>query len=368
VARPALGPEEAEAARAAVLSGWISQGPEVSALEAELARFCGTAHAVATGSGTAALHVALLALGVGPGDEVVTTPLSCIASANPILFQGARPVFADVEPDTGNLDPASVKERLGARTRAILPVHLFGQPADLDPLLGLAEAQGVPLVEDASQALGARHRGRPVGGLGRAGCVSLYTNKLITSGEGGVIVTDDGALAERMRAVRNFGQLPGQHFTHAYLGGNHKMTDIQAAVARVQLAKAPRLIEGRRRSWAALWAGLRHLGRLLAPFPAPRPWGEAVPFASPFLFPSAGLRDRARERLHAAGVETRPFFSVIPAEAPYRALGYDLAETPVAADLHARGLYVSAAPDLGAGERALILDTLGALARDEGLL
>src|SRR5262245_4484917 len=157
VARPDIGPAEVEAVLQVVTSGWITQGPKVRELEAGFAKLTGTPHAVATNSGTAALHVALLALGIGAGDEVITTPLSCIASANPILFQGARPVFADVDARTYNIDLAEVERRITPRTRAILPVHLFGHPVDLDPFVALAERHGLVVIEDASQATGASY-------------------------------------------------------------------------------------------------------------------------------------------------------------------------------------------------------------------
>ena len=225
VAKPDIGQAEFEAVK-------------VRELEAAFARLCGTGHAVATTSGTTALHVVLAALGVGPGDEVITTPLSCIASANPILFTGARPVFGDVDPETYNLEADGIEKRITPRTRAILPVHLFGHPLDLDPILELGRAHGLPVIEDACQATGARYKGRAVGGLGTVGCFSLYANKIITSGEGGMIVTSDATLADRMRAIRNFGQIPGEHFRHAFLGGNAKMTDLQAAVGCAQVSNA----------------------------------------------------------------------------------------------------------------------------------
>jgi perosamine synthetase len=369
VARPDIGPDEVQAVHAVMESGWITQGAKVRELEAAFARLCGTAHAVATNTGTAALHVALLGLDVGLGDEVITTPLSCIASANPILFQGARPVFVDVDPETYNVEAAQIARRITARTRAILPVHLFGHPVDMDPLIELAAASGLPVIEDASQATGASYKGRRVGGFGRVGCFSLYANKIITSGEGGMLVTNDEALALRMRAIRNFGQIPGQHFRHAFLGGNYKMTDVCAAIGCAQVGKIDRYIEGRRRQVAALNAALAGLtgvtgpGGLIERLPSERPWAAAAPFGYHMLFRSACIRQRAEEALHGAGIETRPFFSLITAEEPYRSMGFHPADTPVAADLVARGLYVSVAPDLTADDRAHIAATLAAVAR-----
>ena len=348
-------------------SGWITQGPKVRELEAGFARLCGASHAVATNTGTAALHVALLALGIGSGDEVITTPLSCIASANPILMQGAKPVFADVDPETYNLDVREVDKCITRRTKAILPVHLFGHPVDLDPLLELASRHSLPVIEDASQATGAQYKGRRVGGFGRVGCFSLYANKIVTSGEGGMIVTGDAGLADRMLAIRNFGQLPGQHFLHAYLGGNYKMTDLCAAIGCVQLGKIDAYIDRRRQNVDALNAALSGLDRLIERLPSERPFARAAHFGYHMLFRTPSLRRRVEAALHAAGIETRPFFSLITDQTPYRGLGFDPADTPVAADLVSRGLYVSSSPDLSAEDRALVVDTLRAVARSEGV-
>jgi perosamine synthetase len=368
VAKPDIGQAEIEAVQAVAASGWITQGAKVRELEAAFARLCGTEHAVATTSGTTALHVVLAALGVGPGDEVITTPLSCIASANPILFTGARPVFGDVDPETYNLEADGIEKRITPRTRAILPVHLFGHPLDLDPILALGRAHGLPVIEDACQATGARYKGRAVGGLGTVGCFSLYANKIITSGEGGMVVTGEARLADRMRAIRNFGQIPGEHFRHAFLGGNAKMTDLQAAVGCAQVGKLQGYITRRRANVAALNEALKGLERMIERLPGERPYARSVYFGYDLLFREVRLCERADAALHAAGIETRPFFSLIPAQTPYRDMGYSASDTPVAADLITRGLYVSNSPDLTADERELIAETLRGVARSEGLL
>jgi perosamine synthetase len=361
VARPDLGEAEAEAVAAVVRSGWISQGPRVRDLEDAFRRLTGTPYAVATCNGTAALHTVLLAMGLGRGDQVITSPLSCIASVNPILFQGAEPVFVDIEPDTYNLDPVQVARHITARTRLILPVHLFGHPADLDPILETAQRHGVPVVEDACQAIGARYRDRPVGSLGLAGYFSMYTNKTVTAGEGGMVVTHDAELYRRMQAVRNLGQLPGEHFVHPLLGANYKMTDLQAAIGLVQMAKLPQAVARRRENIAAFNRALTGLDDVIERLPGEAPYATAAPFSYHVLFRTAELKQQAEGALHAAGVETRPFFSLASAEAPYRTLGYDPEATPVAADVLRRGLYVSCSPDLGESDRALIVEVLRGL-------
>jgi perosamine synthetase len=224
------------------------------------------------------------------------------------------------------------------------------------------------VIEDACQATGARYKGRAVGGLGTVGCFSLYANKIITSGEGGMIVTSDATLADRMRAIRNFGQIPGEHFLHAFLGGNAKMTDLQAAVGCAQVGKLEGYITRRRANVTALNEALTGLERMIERLPGERPYARSVYFGYDLLFREARLCERADTALRAAGIETRPFFSLIPAQAPYRGLGYSASDTPVAADLITRGLYVSNSPDLTAEERELIAETLRSVARSEGLL
>ena len=360
VARPDLGEAEAEAVAAAVRSGWISQGPRVRELEEAFRRLTGAPYAVATCNGTAALHTILLGLGIGRGDQVLTTPLSCIASVNPILFQGAEPVFVDVEPRTYNLDVGQVESRITPRTKLILPVHLFGHPVDMDPLVEIGARRGIPVVEDACQAVGARYRGRPVGSIGHAGYFSLYTNKTVTSGEGGMIVTGDAELCQRMQAVRNLGQLPGEHFVHPLLGANYKLTDLHAAIGVIQMSKLSHAVERRRHNIEALNRALADLGDYIEQVPGEASYAVAAPFAYHMLFRTAGYRHRVEQALHEAGVETRPFFSLASAEAPYRALGYQPADTPVAADVLARGFYVSCSPDLSENDRAVIVEAVRA--------
>jgi dTDP-4-amino-4,6-dideoxygalactose transaminase len=234
IAQPMIGEEEKQAVLEVLDSGILAQGPRVKAFEEAFAGLCGVAHAIATSSGTTALHVALLAHGLGPGDEVITSPFTFIASANSVLYVGAKPVFVDIEPATFNLDPAKVEAAITPRTKAIMPVHLFGLPCDMAPLMAIAQAHNLAVIEDAAQSHGAEYHGRRVGSFG-TGCFSLYPTKNITSAEGGMITTDDAELAERCRLLRQHGMR--RRYYHDELGFNFRMTDIHAAIGLAQLKK-----------------------------------------------------------------------------------------------------------------------------------
>lgn len=233
IANPIIEEEAKEAVMGVMESGMLAQGEEVSAFEEEFSDYIGVNYAKAVANGTAALDVALKSLEIGEGDEVITTPFSFIASSNCVLFQNARPVFGDIKQDTFNLDPDSVKERINKNTKAILPVHLFGQPADMVAIGEIAEDYGLYLIEDCAQAHGAELNGRKVGSLGDIGTYSFYPTKNMTTGEGGMIVTDDEELAERGSLLRDHGQ--GEKYSHQEVGYNFRMTDINGAMGRIQL-------------------------------------------------------------------------------------------------------------------------------------
>jgi dTDP-4-amino-4,6-dideoxygalactose transaminase len=256
VMRPWLGEEEAAAAAAAVASGWIAQGPRVAEFEEAFAAAVGSGHAVAVSSCTAALHLALVTAGIGPGDEVIVPSLSFIATANAVRYVGAEPVFADVDLATQNLVPQTVEPHFTARTRAVILVDQAGVPADLDGMQALCGPHGVAVIEDAACAMGSLYRGRPVGAGAGIAAFSFHPRKLLTTGEGGMLVTPDEDVAVRLRRLREHGMDFSASQRHAsrqpviehYLetGFNYRMTDIQAAIGLVQLAKLPRLIARRR--------------------------------------------------------------------------------------------------------------------------
>lgn len=268
IARPVLGEEEAAAARRAILSGWVTQGPEVAAFEQEFAAAVGSDHACAVSSCTTALHLALLACGVGEGDEVVTVSHSFIATANAIRYCGATPVFVDIIPETFNFDPGRLELAIAARTKAILAVHQLGMPCDLEAILAMANRHGIPVIEDAACAIGSEIRwrgawqriGRP---HGHVACFSFHPRKLLSTGDGGMLTTHDGQLDAKFRLLRQHGMNVPDTVRHAasqviaenypVLGFNYRLTDIQAAIGREQLKRLPDIV-ARRRALAARYA------------------------------------------------------------------------------------------------------------------
>jgi len=234
--------------------GWFILGKNVSAFEQEFAAYCGTAHAIGVGNGTDALQLALMARGVGPGDEVITAPNSATFTALAISATGALPKFVDVHPDSFNLDPAKLLEAIGPRTRAVMPVHLYGQPADMEPILAIARQHNLLVIEDAAQAHGARYKGRKAGNLGDVGCFSFYPSKnLGACGDGGMVVTSNPELADKVRMLRDGGQRT--RYDHQLLGINSRLDELQAAILRVKLAYLDKWNQ-QRRHIAALYTAL----------------------------------------------------------------------------------------------------------------
>jgi perosamine synthetase len=302
IARPLLGPEERDAVEAVMASGELAQGRWVSEFEAAFAAYCGARFAVATSSGTSALHLALLAHGIGPGDEVITTPFTFVASSNVILYVGATPVFVDVEPDTFNIDPVCIEQAITPRTRAVLAVDLYGHPADIPRLAALCAAHRLVLIEDACQAHGAEIGGQRTGSHGTA-CFSFYPTKNMTAGEGGMITTEYAEVAEAARLLRQHGSR--QAYVHDALGFNFRMTNLQAAIGLVQLRKLPRF-NAQRVETATYYTQTLQSEGLLAP--VTRPGAHHVFHQYTVRLP--GRRDQTMASLVERGVDARVYYPI----------------------------------------------------------
>jgi perosamine synthetase len=352
LARPALGDEEIAAAAAAIASGWVTQGPRVAAFEAAFAARVGAAHAVAVSSGTAALHLALVAAGVGPGDEVLVPTLSFIATANAVRHAGATPVLVDVDPRTFHLTVATCEPALTPRTRALLAVHQVGLPCDLDELAAFARVQNLHMIEDAACAVGATYRGRPIGRpAGRAACFSFHPRKILTTGEGGMVTTDDADLAARLRRLRHHGLAEAAPPRYDEVGWNYRLSDIHAAIGQVQLRRLDDLL-ARRRLLAANYAqALAGSGALPPHVPADRTHN----FQSYQVTLSANLdRPRLLAALAAAGIAAQPGVMCIHRERPYAGAG----PFPSAEQASDRGLLLPLYHDLTDADQARVIDAL----------
>ncbi len=340
ISAPSFDDEEWHALRSPLEQGFVSQGPRVAAFEAEFAARHGVSHAVAVTSGTTALHLALVALGVGKGDEVIVPAFSFVASANAVLYCGATPVFVDVHPDTYNIDASQVASAVTPRTRAVMAVHLFGLCADIDEIRR-AVPDSVALVEDAACAAGAAYKTVPAGGLGDVGCFSFHPRKPMTTGEGGMLTTNDGDVARRARALRNHGgsspdpEAPYLLPRYRDIGFNYRMTDLQGAIGVVQLRKLDRFID-ERQEWADWYRKqLAGTGWLQLPERPPGYRHAWQAFVAVLRGDAPSTRDDLMRRLHEVGVATRAGTHAITELDVYRDMfGLRPGQFPVAAMLH----------------------------------
>lgn len=340
---PMLGETEEATVMDAVRSGWISSnGKYIREFEERFAAFCGAAHGISTSNGTTALHLALHALGIGPGDEVIVPALTFVASANAVQYTGATPVFADVDPVTWTIDPAAVEPLITAKTKAIMPVHLYGHPAPIPALKALADQHGLLLVEDAAEAHGAQMGDQRTGVLGRVAAFSFFANKIITTGEGGMVTTNDSALAARCRMLRDHAMPPERRYWHDEVGFNYRMTNLQAAVGVAQMARIDDFI-ARKRALACLYQqGLSNLPGITLPVELPG-YTNVYWMYSILIGDEYGLtRDELILALRERNIDSRPFFHPLDTLPPYRRG----APCPTALRLSRQGLNLPSAPAL----------------------
>jgi perosamine synthetase len=355
IMEPWLDEEETARVVDCLKSGWISsQGKYIPEFEEAFAAFCGSRYGVATSNGTTALHLALLTLGIGPGDEVIVPALSFIATANVVVYTGARPVFADVDEETWTLDPDQLPALINERTKAVIPVHLYGHPAHMEPILAVARRHGLWVIEDAAEAHGAEYRGKKVGALGDMGCFSFYGNKIISTGEGGMLVTDNPEWAEKARILRDHGMSRKKKYWHPVIGYNFRMTNLQAAIGLGQMQKLQRLIEIKRDLADRYRKGLD--GREGLRIQGEAPWAKSVFWLFSLVFGSARgkTRDELIAYLSRFGVETRPVFYPIPEMPPYGGAG----NFPKAVAISREGISLPSGYRLKPEEQQRIIDLI----------
>ena len=337
IAKPFLDAAEGEAASLAIRSGWVSQGPKVQEFEENFAEYVSSRYAVATTSCTTALHAALAVSGIGPGDEVIVPSLSFIATANSVVHAGATPVFADIDTATCNVTVEAVEKAITAKTKAIMPVHQMGLPVDLDPIVHLCREKGLLLIEDAACAIGSEYKGKRIGGYGNIACFSFHPRKIITTGEGGMITTDDAVLAERLRRFRHHGMSVSDIERHTAkrviiesypeIGYNYRMTDIQAAMGIVQLGKLGHIIERRRQIAEFYDRALSKISHITVPQVPAYVFHNYQSYWIELLPSTPVSRDDLMQKLLEKGIATRRGIMAIHMEACYSSKQVLLPET-----------------------------------------
>lgn len=344
IAEPFLGKEEEKLVVEGIRSGWISSiGKYLGQFEKEFAKFIGSKYAITTSNGTAALHLTMLASGIGPGDEVIVPSMTFVATANAVSYVGAQPIFVDSELESWNIDPEKIKEKITRRTKAIIPVHLYGHPANMGPIIKLAKKYGLLVIEDAAEAHGAKYRSRVVGSMGDMGCFSFFGNKIITTGEGGMVTTNNKKIAEKIRFFRDHGASKKRRYYHPRLGFNYRMTNLQAALGLAQLKKIKKILN-KKIVIAKLYQ--KYLEPLLPEIilQPEAEWATNVFWMYSILIPKKGRknRDYLASQLKKFGIDSRPFFFPV-----HRLPRYETKENlPIANFLGQSGLNLPSSPNL----------------------
>lgn len=312
IAEPSIDEKERENLLKAFDSGWISsKGEFIDQFEESFSSYVGTKHGVATSNGTTALHLALTALGIGKNDEVLLPSLTFISTANAVSYTGAKPVFVDAHPDYWCMDPVDLEAKLNANTKAVMPVHLYGHPCDMDPIRDIAADNDLYIIEDAAEAHGSEYKGEKAGGLGDVGCFSFYGNKTITTGEGGMCLTDNQELSEKMKILRDHGTTPGKHYWCDVIGFNYRMTNLQAAIGCAQVNKLDGFIQKKRENAKSYTKQLKDIPGITTP--PEKEWAKNTYWMYSILikdeFPLK--RDDLQKKLKEAGIDSRPLFPPI---------------------------------------------------------
>jgi perosamine synthetase len=358
VSEPCLSGKELEYVTDCLKSNWISSiGKYVNRFEDMFAQFCGTSHALTTCNGTAALHLALLALDIGPGDEVIMPNLTFVASGNSVLYCSARPVFVDVDRTTWNIDPDKVEEKISERTKAIIVVHLYGHPCDMDGVMHIAKKHNLKVIEDSAEAHGAEYKNKRVGGIGDMGIFSFYGNKIITTGEGGMITTNNPGLADKICMLRDHAMSKTRRYWHDLLGFNYRITNIQAALGVAQMEQIDGFIAKKRQNASLYNSLLKNMNGITLPAEADGCkniyWMYSVLIENDFGMP----RDEVMERLKVKGIDTRPFFYPMNQLPMYKSSE----SFPVAEELSRKGINLPSSTRLSDDDIRTVCEALGSL-------
>ena len=342
-------------------SGWISSiSPHVKEFEDAFCRFIGSKHAISTTSGTTALHLAVAALDIGEGDEVIIPTFTMVATCNAILYQRAKPVLVDADPETWCMDVEQLKEKITPKTKAIIPVHIYGHACDMKPIMDLAEDHDLYVIEDCAEAIGTEYKRQQVGTIGTCGTFSFYANKTITCGEGGIMITDGTYLAGKARILMNHGFTPGTHFLHHYIGFNFRMTALQAAIGLAQLERVYDFIEIKRRNAALYSSLLKDIHGIT--LPVEKEWCKNSYWMYGILVNEEEFgmnRDELQKYLEERGIETRIFFRCMHNQPIYKRMGLFKDETyPVAERLERDGLYLPSSTKLTPDEIKYICECI----------
>lgn len=359
VSEPCLGGNEEKYVLECMRSSWISSlGRFIPQFEEGFARFCGSKHGVAVMNGTAALQLALAALGIKGGDEVIVPDLTFVATANAVRYMGAKPVFVDSEPATWSIDPARAEAAVTKKTKAIIPVHLYGHPCDMDAIMQIAKKHSLFVIEDAAEAHGAEYKSRKVGSIGDVGCFSFYGNKIITTGEGGMCITNNSKLAERMHFLKDHAMRPERRYWHPELGYNLRMTNIQAAIGVAQLEQISKFLTLKIKH-AQLYRSLLQNVKGLAMQPQ-MPWARSVYWMHSLLVDEKEFgcsRDELMQKLKEKGIDSRPFFYPMH-QLPMYSPGHSDRDFPVATWLSKSGINLPSSAKLSEQDIRLVCEAI----------
>ena len=355
LAEPFIGERELKYVTECIKTRWISSlGSYVIRFEEEFADYCGTKYGISTSNGTTALHLALVALGISDGDEVLIPDMTFIATANAVRYCGAEPVFVDIEPITWNMDPNDIKKRITPKTKAIIPVHTYGHPCDMDPIIEIADSNDLLVIEDAAEAHGAEYKGKKVGSIGDVACFSFYGNKIITTGEGGMITTNNEEFTKKAKMLRDHAMSEKNRYWHTDLGFNYRLTNIQAAIGVAQLEKIDEIIDIKRKNAKYYNSLFKDVERIVTP--PEEKWAKSVYWMYSILVEDDfGVdRDLLMKKLGEKGIDTRPFFYPIHSQPPYANAKADF---PISEEISKKGINLPSSPYLNQDEIEYIAET-----------